>query len=191
MLWPLPSPRPSRLIDTPVAGPVTTTWKDSNSFFAAAMTAVALLPWGGCACGRTFTAAGAVQTWAASEALPARKATAAAAIWESFIGTSPWLAASRNGECSPFGLANEVDVPPLPSLVSGSRGSSECLSGERGQAFPLGLRPRTRGPARATCGGSLPRACFTGDSTFYRLRGGRQPDARAARQAPCRPAPPP
>src|SRR2546427_6082579 len=105
MLWPLASPIPSRLIDKPVAGPVTTTWKDSNSFFAAAMTAVALLPWGGCACGRTFTAAGAVQTWAASEALPAREATAAAGILENFIGTSPLLAASRDGQCFPFGLA--------------------------------------------------------------------------------------
>src|SRR5438309_859045 len=119
-------------------------------------TAAALLAWDGCACGRTFTAAGAVQTWAASEALPARKATAAAAIWESFIGSSPWLAASRNGECFPFGLANEVDEPPLPSSVSGSRGSSVRLSGERGQTSPLGSRPRTRGPARVTCGRSPP-----------------------------------
>src|SRR2546430_2936353 len=85
MLWPLPSPSPSRLIDTAVAGPVTTTWKDSNSFLAAAVTAVADAPCGGCALGRTFTAAGAVQTWAASEALPARNVTAAAAIWESFM----------------------------------------------------------------------------------------------------------
>src|SRR2546428_533786 len=51
MLWPLPSPSPSRLIDTPVAGPVTTTWKDSNSFLAAAMTAVADAPCGGFALG--------------------------------------------------------------------------------------------------------------------------------------------
>src|SRR5712692_10235944 len=154
MLWPLPSPSPSRLIDTPVAGPVTTTWKDSNSFRAAAITAVAAAPCGTCACGRTFTAAGAVQTWAASEALPARKATAAAASWESFIGASPWLAASRNGGCFPFRSANEVDVPPLPSSVSGSRGSSARISGGRGQTSPLGPRPRTRTPAGPTCGGS-------------------------------------
>src|SRR5713101_3248678 len=155
MLWPLPSPSPARLIDTRVAGPGTTTWKDSNSFRAAAITAVAAVaPCGACACGRTFTAAGAVQTWAASEALPARKATAAAAIWESFIGASPWLAASRNGGCFPFRSANEVDVPPLPSSVSGSRGSSGRISGGRGQTSPLGLRPRTRAPVRPTCGGS-------------------------------------
>src|SRR6266849_766123 len=155
MLWLLPSPSPSSLIDTPVAGPVTTTWKDSNSFRAAAITAVAAaVPCGACACGRTFTAAGAVQTWAASEALPARKATAAAAIWESFIGASPWLAASRNGGCFPFRSANEVDVPPLPFSVSGSRGSSARISGGPGQTSPLGPRPRTRAPAGATCGGS-------------------------------------
>ena len=103
-------------------------------------------------------AAGAVQTWAASEALPARKATAAAASWESFIGASPWLAASRNDECSVFRSANEEDVPPLPSLDCGSRGSSKCLSGKRGQTPPFTPRARTRGAARATCGGSPSRA---------------------------------
>src|SRR2546428_1513548 len=154
MLWPLSSPRPSRPIDTPFAGPVTTTWKDSNSFWAAAMTAAVLLPCGGCAWGRTFTAAGAVETWAASEALPARNTTAAAASWESFIGASPWLAASRNGGCFPFRSANEGDEPALPWTVCGRRGSSARISGDRGQRSPLGARPPTRGPARTTCGGS-------------------------------------
>jgi hypothetical protein len=62
MSWPLPSDRPEKVIDTPVAGPVTTTWKDSNSFWAAAMAAEAVAPAGGWAFGRTFTAEGAVQT---------------------------------------------------------------------------------------------------------------------------------
>src|SRR5258706_11618935 len=131
MLWPLPSPRPSRLIETPVAAPVTITWKDSNSFLAAAMTAVALLVCDGCACGRTFTAAGAVQTCAASEALPARKATAAAAIWESFIGASPWLAASRNGGRRSFLVGDQLEQAPPPSPAPRRRGGSVALSGER------------------------------------------------------------
>src|SRR3989442_14165833 len=99
MLWPFPSPRPSRLIDTPVAGPVTTTWKDSNSFLAAAMAAVADAPCGGCALGRTFTAAGAVQTWAASEALAARDALAAAGELGSFTCAASSVGAFRDGEC--------------------------------------------------------------------------------------------
>src|SRR6266403_3935590 len=64
MEWPAPSLRPSRLIDTPPAWPVITTWKDSNSFFAAAIFAAAVAPAGGCALGRIFSAAGANQTLA-------------------------------------------------------------------------------------------------------------------------------
>src|SRR6266849_3855569 len=189
MLWPFPSPSPSRLIDTPVAGPVTTTWKDSNSFLAAAMAAVAFAVCGGCACGRIFTAAGAVQTWAASEALPARKATVAAAIWESFIAASPWLAASRNGGCFSLRSANEEDVPPLPSTVSCSRGSSVRLSGERGQTSPLGLRPRTRASARNTCGGSPSADALREKSALYGLRCACSPAERPRRQASRRPPP--
>src|SRR5438105_219292 len=36
MVWPAPSVSDSRFIDTPLAWPVTTTWKASHSFFAAA-----------------------------------------------------------------------------------------------------------------------------------------------------------
>src|SRR5919108_1150716 len=97
---------------------------------------------------------GSVAAKTGSVALPARNTTAAAASWESFMATSPWLAASRNDGCSVFRPANEGDVPPLPFLISCRRGSSACLSGERGQMPPFCLRPRTRGAGRATCGGS-------------------------------------
>src|SRR5438105_13123951 len=102
------------------------------------------------------TTFGSVAAKAGSVALPARNTTAAAASWESFIGTSPWLAASRNDGCSVFRSANEEDVPPLPFLDSCRRGLSACLSGNRGQAPPFQLRPRTRAAGRTTCGGSPP-----------------------------------
>src|SRR3954466_3415630 len=75
MVWPLPSSRPDRLIETPAAWPVTTTWKASNSFFAAAILATAAAPAGACAEGRIFWAAGATQTWAADADPAASKAT--------------------------------------------------------------------------------------------------------------------
>src|SRR5438309_1402782 len=68
MAWPAPSASPSRLIDKPAAWPVTTTWKDSNSFCAAASEAAGWAPAGGCAEGRTLVGAGAVQTVAAPAA---------------------------------------------------------------------------------------------------------------------------
>src|SRR5882672_1971415 len=69
MTWPLPSLRPSMDIDTLEAWPVTTTWKASNSFFAAEIDALVGAPAGGCVAGRTLTAAGVVQTVAADAAL--------------------------------------------------------------------------------------------------------------------------
>src|SRR5436853_6858390 len=96
------------------------------------------------------TTFGSVAAKAGSVALPARNTTAAAASWESFIGTPPWLAASRNGGCSAFRSANEVDVPPLPSLDCCSRGSSKRLSGERGHILPVEPRAHTRVPAGST-----------------------------------------
>src|SRR6266436_5142283 len=75
MEWPALSLSPSRLIDTPAAWPVITTWKDSNSFFAAAIFAAAVAPAGGCTLGRIFSAAGATQTWAADAEPAASKAT--------------------------------------------------------------------------------------------------------------------
>src|SRR3954468_23375971 len=89
MAWPLPSLRPSRLIETPDACPVTTTWKASNSFFAAASFAAAAAPAGGCAEGRIFCAAGATQTWAADAEPAAGKATNRGSVFKlSLLG---WL----------------------------------------------------------------------------------------------------
>src|ERR1700737_3482058 len=75
MVWPAPSVSDSRFIDTALAWPVTTTWKASNSFFAAAIFAAAVAPAGACALGRIFCAAGATQTWAADAEPAASKAT--------------------------------------------------------------------------------------------------------------------
>src|SRR6266550_7883224 len=75
MVCPALSRSASMLIDTLSAWPVTTTWKDSNSFFAAAIFAAAVAPAGGCALGRIFSAAGATQTWAADAEPAASKAT--------------------------------------------------------------------------------------------------------------------
>src|SRR5438132_11207948 len=94
MLWPAPSVSDSRFIDTPLAWPVTTTWKASNSFFAAAIFAAAVAPAGACAPGRIFCAAGATQTWAADAEPAASKATNRGS---DFTAEPPWLAASRNG----------------------------------------------------------------------------------------------
>src|SRR2546428_495550 len=47
MVWPAASVSDSRLIDTPLAWPVTTIWNASNSFFAAAIFAAAVAPAGG------------------------------------------------------------------------------------------------------------------------------------------------
>jgi len=44
MVWPDPSVSPFRLIETPPAWPVITTWKASNSFLAAAIFAPRLRP---------------------------------------------------------------------------------------------------------------------------------------------------
>src|SRR5437762_4021832 len=104
MVWPLPSFRPSRLIETPPAWPVITTWKASNSFFAAASFAAAVAPAGGCAEGRIFCAAGATQIWAADAEPAASKATNRGSI---FTAEPPWLAASRNGRCFPFRLPTQ------------------------------------------------------------------------------------
>src|SRR5207253_125909 len=100
-----------------------------------------------------------VAAQAGSVALPARNTTAAAASWESFIGTSPWLAASRNGGCSAFRSANEGGVPALPSPVSRSRGFPRRLSGIRGEIprftygrAPAGTGRRTHGSGRRKTG---------------------------------------
>src|SRR5438874_8236856 len=131
MVWPLPSLRPSRAIETPPAAPVTTTWKDSNSFFAAAMRAEVAAPAGACTEGRIFWAAGAIQTWAA-EADPA--ATSVAIKGSVFIAVPPWLAASRNDRCSTFRVPNGGGLPLLPRLVCCGVRRFGRLSGQRGVA---------------------------------------------------------
>ena len=83
-------------IVTPEAAPVTTTWNDSNSFFAAAIFAVGAAPSGACTVGRIFWAAGATHTWAA-ETEPAAVASSAANVRGSNFMKPPWLAAERNG----------------------------------------------------------------------------------------------
>src|SRR5882762_10133688 len=146
MEWPAPSLRPSRLIDTPAAWPVITTWKDSNSFFAAAIFAAAVAPAGGCALGRIFSAAGATQTWAADAEPAASKATNRGSI---FTAEPPWLAASRNGRCYPFRLANSGGVPLIAQSVCCSMPKHGRLSGERGlvrtysDIAPSGAAPTT------------------------------------------------
>src|SRR2546430_8296159 len=78
MVWPAASARLGRLIETPEAAPVTTTWKASNSFLAEASLAAAVAPAGAWTLGRIFCEAGATQTVAA-DADPAIAATARAA----------------------------------------------------------------------------------------------------------------
>src|SRR5437868_15089213 len=60
---------------------------------------------------------------APSVAVAARNTTRAAAGGESFVGASPWLAASRNDGCSVFRLPNQGSVPPLPPTDSRRQGS--------------------------------------------------------------------
>src|SRR5207237_9762729 len=107
MVWPAPSVSDSRFIETPLAWPVTTTWKASNSFFAAAIFAAAVAPAGGCALGRIFCAAGATQTWAADAEPAASKATNRG----SDFTEPPWLAASRNGGGYSVRHANPGGLP--------------------------------------------------------------------------------
>src|SRR5258705_13700843 len=89
MVWPLPSVKASRAIDTPEAWPVITTWKASNSFFAAAIIAAVVAPAGGWAEGRIFCAAGATQTWAADAEPAASRTTSRGSVFKlSLLG---WL----------------------------------------------------------------------------------------------------
>src|SRR6267143_1454079 len=129
MVWPDPSVSPFRLIETPPAWPVITTWKASNSFLAAAIFAAAVAPAGGCADGRIFSTAGATQTWAADAEPAASKATNRGSI---FTAESPWLAASRNGGCFPFRLANSGGLPLIARSVYGSMPKQGRPSVERG-----------------------------------------------------------
>jgi hypothetical protein len=78
--WPLPSFRLSSLMLTPEAGPVTTTWKDSNSLRAAASVAEVGALAGTGACGRTLVAPLAVHTCAARAAEGSARANAPARI---------------------------------------------------------------------------------------------------------------
>src|SRR2546423_14732297 len=94
---------------TALAWPVITTWKASNSFFAAAIFAAAVAPAGGCALGRIFCAAGATQTWAADAEPAASKATNRG----SDFTEPPWLAASRNGGGGAVRLGHPAGVLPL------------------------------------------------------------------------------
>src|SRR5512140_250337 len=87
MVWPAPSVSASMAIETPAAGPGTTTWKDSNSFLAAAIAAVAVAPAGALVDGRTFWAAGATQIWADAE-----PAASSSAVMSDFkVGLLGWL----------------------------------------------------------------------------------------------------
>src|SRR6266478_4023114 len=129
MVWPAPSVSDSSFIDTPLAWPVTTTWKASNSFFAAAIFAAAAAPAGGCAEGRIFCAAGAAQTWAADAEPAASKATNRGSI---FTAEPPCLTASRDGGCCPFRLANSGGVPLIAQSVYGSMPKQGRPSVERG-----------------------------------------------------------
>src|SRR5437660_10003659 len=161
MVWPAPSVSDSRFIDTPLAWPVTTTWKASNSFFAAAIFAAAVAPAGACAPGRIFCAAGATQTWAADAEPAASKATNRGS---DFTAEPPWLAASRNGGGSPFRLANSEGLPLIARPRCGAVPKPVCLSGGRGlvgthsyRAAPPPLR-RAQGTNRletSACAGSV------------------------------------
>src|ERR1700682_6380589 len=120
MTCPRPSERPSRPIETPDAWPETTTWKASNSFFAAASVALTGALAGAVVDGRIFIEAGATQTCAA-EAVPAARATATASAIEEnfFIDAAPWLAAFRNDRCF------LVSVGQRSGLVSSSTAVQE------------------------------------------------------------------
>src|SRR2546426_11257680 len=126
MVWPAPSLRPSRFIDTEPACPVITTWKASNSFFAAAIFAAAVAPAGGCALGRIFSAAGATQTWAADAEPAASRATNRGS---DFTAEPPWLAASRNGGGASLPLAYSVGLAPFLRPVGSSTLQTRRRSG--------------------------------------------------------------
>src|SRR5437899_2881578 len=80
MVFPAPSERPpAKLIDTAVAGPVTTAWNDSNSFLAAKSWMWLDAPAGTEASGRTLADEGEVQSCAAGAALAERAVRASAA----------------------------------------------------------------------------------------------------------------
>src|SRR5438445_1470131 len=159
MVWPAPSVSDSRFIETPLAWPVTTTWKASNSFFAAAIFAAAVAPDGTCTPGRIFCAAGATQTWAADAEPAASKATSRGS---DFTAEPPWLAASRNGGGSPLRMANSEGLPLIAQSRCGAVPKPGCLSGGRGlagrysyKAAPAPLR-RAQGVdrlERAACAG--------------------------------------
>src|SRR2546425_9928794 len=129
MVWPAPSVSDSRFIEAPLAWPVTTTWKASNSFFAAAIFAAAVAPAGATAPGRIFCAAGATQTWAADAEPAASKATNRGS---DFTAEPPWLAASRNGGGSPFRMANSEGLPLISPPACGAVPQPACFLGGRG-----------------------------------------------------------
>src|SRR5438552_2836545 len=138
MVCPAPSRRASRLMETPSAWPVTTTWNASNSFFAAAIFAAAVAPAGGWALGRIFCAAGATQTLAADAEPAASKATNRGS---DFTAEPPWLAASRNGGGSSFRLANSGGLPLIARQVCCSMPKVGRLSGGRGLVSTCDYRP--------------------------------------------------
>src|SRR5450755_2451588 len=108
MLWPAPSDKPSKAIETPVAWPVTTIWKASNSFCAAASEAEVGADASACTLGRTFCAAGATQTWAA-DAVPAVASSAAIRVVMVFMkGLQGWLLV---GSVGAFRSASPTQVP--------------------------------------------------------------------------------
>src|SRR3954469_18669059 len=131
MLWPAPASRRARAIETPEARPGMRIWNPSSSFFAAAIFAVVVAAAGTWAFGRIFCAAGATQTWAADAEPAASKATGRGSV---FTDEPPWLAASRNGGCSPFRLANSGGLPLIARMLYGAVRRAGCLSGGRGLA---------------------------------------------------------
>ena len=98
----VPGPRSvAALTETPLAGPVTTTWKASNSFFAAAM--AALFSARACSCGRIFSLATAVQTVAARAArgVAERRAASATVRRRRMLKAAPFgvLGCAHRTEC--------------------------------------------------------------------------------------------
>src|SRR5471032_342128 len=109
MLWPAPSDTPSKAIETPVAWPVTTIWKASNSFCAAANEAEVGADASACTLGRIFCAAGATQTWAA-DAVPAVASSAAIRVMVFMTGLLGWLLC---GSVGAFRYASPTQVACL------------------------------------------------------------------------------
>src|SRR5258708_11885826 len=176
MVCPWPSLSPSRPMLTPDAAPGTTTWTDSNSFWAAAIFAVVGAFAGACAAGRIFWDAGATQTWAAeADAVTNRVANRGSVFKLCLLG---WLLPGTTS----------ADVPGSPTEEASPLFHGRCAapcpnkgaSGEDGALRACFPTAEYSGGLRATPAGSALWRGRRGYRSCTGERGGPRPRKRPA-----------